>query len=223
MKKLFASPILVAVFAVVLGVGSTGCFKDRVVGSGTIVTENRIMNGDFKEIRIECSANILVKQGDSIRVSVKDYANIIPYLQTKIVGNALVIDYDKNAWISNSAGEVTVTLPKLTNVELTGSGDVGTIGNFRFDDLSLIISGSGNFSFAGVCKNLNAKVSGSGDIRAFDLPTEVANVRISGSGNMQLNVSRTLDATISGSGDIIYKGNPSVSTNITGSGRVRKF
>lgn len=219
MKKLFALPILVAVFAL----GLTGCFKDRVVGSGSIVTENRTMNGDFKEIRIECSANVLVKQGDSIRVSVKDYANIIPYLETKIVGNALVIDYDKNAWISNSAGEVTVTLPKLTNVELTGSGDVGTIGNFRFDDLSLIISGSGDFSFAGSCKNLNAKVSGSGDIRAFDLPTEVANVRISGSGNMQLNVSRTLDATISGSGDIIYKGNPSVTTSISGSGRVRKF
>ena len=220
MKKLFAYPILIAVFAIAM----IGCFKDHLNGSGSIVSENRTFTSSFKEIRIEGSMNVLVKQGDSIRVSVKDYSNIIPYLETKIVGNALLIKYDDNAWITNSAGEVTVTLPTLTGVELTGSGDVGTIGSFNFTDLSLLISGSGNFSFAGTCKNMNAKVSGSGDIRAFDLPTEVANARISGSGNMQLNVSRTLDATISGSGDIIYKGSPTtVTKSISGSGSVRKF
>ena len=163
--------------------------------------------------------NVLLKQGDSIRVSAKDYSNIIPYLETKIASNALVIKHEDRAWISNSAGEVTVTLPTLTNVELTGSGDFGTIGNFNFTDLSLLISGSGNFSFVGVCKNLNAKISGSSDIRAFDLPTEAINARISSSGDMQFNVSRTLDATISGSGDIIHKGAPTtVTKSISGSG-----
>ncbi len=220
MKKLFAFPILIALFAIAM----TGCVKDHLIGSGSIVSENRTTNGIFKEIRIEGSMNVLIKQGDSIRVSVKDYSNIMPYLETKIVGNTLVIKHEDRAWITNSAGEVTVTLPTLTNVELTGSGDVGTIGNFNFTDLSLLISGSGDFSFAGVCKNLNAKISGSGDIRAFDLPTEVVNARISGSGNMQLNVSQTLDATISGSGDIIYKGTPTtVTKSISGSGSVRKF
>jgi Putative auto-transporter adhesin, head GIN domain len=220
MKKLFAFPILIAVFAVAM----TGCIKDHLIGSGSIVTENRTINGTFKEIRIEGSMDVLVKQGDSIRVSVKDYSNIMPYIETKIVGNALVISHKDNAWITNSAGEVTVTLPTLTNVELSGSGDVGTIGTFNFTDLSLFISGSGNFSFAGTCKKMNAKVSGSGDIRAFDLPTEVVTARISGSGNMQLNVSQTLDATISGSGDIIYKGSPTtVTKSISGSGSVRKF
>jgi hypothetical protein len=219
MKKFFALPILITLFAVSL----TGCFKERIVGSGSIISENRTIRSAFKEIRIEGSMNVLVKQGDSIRVSAKDYGNVLPYLETNVIGNTLVITYANDTWINNTQGEVTVTLPTLTGVELSGSGNVGTIDNFRFTDLSLIISGSGNFSFAGSCKNMNAKVSGSGDIRAFDLPTEVANVRISGSGNMQLNVSRTLDASISGSGDIVYKGNPSVTTNISGSGRVRKF
>ena len=220
MKKLFAFPILIAVLVVSL----TGCFKDHLIGSGSIVSENRTFTSNFKEIRIEGSMNVLVKQGDSMRVVAKDFGNIIPYLETKIVGNTLVIKYEDKAWVSNSAGEVTVTLPTLTNVELTGSGDVGTIGHFNFTDLSLLISGSGDFSFVGACKNLNAKISGSGDIRAFDLPTEAINARISGSGNMQLNVSRTLDATISGSGDIIYKGTPTtVTKSISGSGSVRKF
>lgn len=220
MKKLFALPILIAVFSV----GLTGCFKERIIGSGSIISENRTISGSFTEIRVEGSMNVLVKQGDTVKVVAKDYANILPYLDIRVVGNALVIDYEDNAWINNSAGEVTVTLPKLTGVELTGSGDIGTIGNFNFTDLSLNITGSGNFSFAGTCKTLNTRISGSGDIRAYDLPTEAITARISGSGNMQLNATRTLDATISGSGDIIYKGNPAtVTKSISGSGSVRKF
>jgi hypothetical protein len=220
MKKLFSLPILLAVFAVAM----TGCFKENIVGSGSIVSENRTIGASFKEIRVEGSMNVLVKQGDSIKVTAKDYANILPYLDIRVVGNALVISYEKNAWISNSAGEVTVVLPTLTGIELTGSGDISTIGNFNFADLSLIISGSGDFSLSGTCKNMNAKVTGSGDIRAYDLPTEVITAKISGSGSMQLNASRTLDATISGSGDIIYKGSPAtVTKSISGSGSVRKF
>jgi hypothetical protein len=220
MKKLFALPILIAVFAVAM----TGCLKENIVGSGSIVSENRTIGASFKEIRVEGSMNVLVKQGDSVKVTAKDYANILPYLDIRVVGNALVISYENNAWISNSAGEVTVVLPTLTGVELTGSGDIGTIGNFNFADLSLIISGSGDFSLSGTCKNMNAKVNGSGDIRAYDLPTEAITAKISGSGSMQLNASRTLDATISGSGDIIYKGSPAtVTKSISGSGSVRKF
>jgi hypothetical protein len=114
-------------------------------------------------------------------------------------------------------------MPKLSNIEMSGSGDIGTVGNFQFDDLSLLISGSGNFSFAGSAKNMNAKISGSGNIHTFDMPTENATVKITGSGDMQINVTRQLDATISGSGDIVYKGTPSVSSRVTGSGRVRHF
>ncbi|MDZ7877663.1 MAG: head GIN domain-containing protein [Saprospiraceae bacterium] len=220
MKKLFALPILIALFAVSL----TGCLKESITGSGTIVTENRTISSPFSEIRVEGSMNVLVKQGDTVKVVAKDYANILPYLDIRVISNVLVISYENNAQISNSAGEVTVTLPKLIGVELVGSGNISTINNFNFTDLSLNTSGSGNLSFAGTCKTLNALISGSGDIRAYGLPTETIRASISGSGNMQLNVSRALNATILGSGNIIYKGNPTTLTiSVSGSGSVRKF
>lgn len=219
MKKFFVFSVLCMFF-----VSMSSCFPDRLVGSGSKTSENRtVSNPNFTEIRIEGSMDVNIKQGDSVKIVAKDFANLLPYLETRIVGNTLVIDYRDHTWISNSAGEVTVTMPKLSNVELTGSGNIGTIGAFRFDDLSLLISGSGNFSFAGSAKNMNAKISGSGNIRAFDMPCEVATVKITGSGDMQLNVTRQLNATITGSGDIIYKGNPSVNSSVTGSGRVRSF
>lgn len=219
MKKLLNFGVL---FSIALFFNS--CFVDRISGSGRIISESRTVNNpNFTEIRMEGSMDVLIKQGDSVKIVAKDFENILSYIETRVVGNALVITYRDHTWLTNTAGEVTVTLPKLTNVELTGSGNIGTVGSFNFDDIGMLISGSGDFSFAGTAKNLNAKVSGSGDIRAYNLICDTAKVKISGSGDMQLNVLRQLDATISGSGDIVYKGTPSVNTSVTGSGRVRKF
>ena len=219
MKKLLNISLLCSIILFL-----NSCFADRISGSGRIISETRVLsNTNFTEIRMDGSMDVLIKQGDSVKIVAKDYENTLPYLETRVVGNTLVVSYRDHTWLNNTTGEVTMTLPKLTNVELTGSGNIGTIGTYRFNDIGMLISGSGNFSFAGTAKNMNAKISGSGNIRAYELLCEAANVKISGSGNMQLNVSRQLDATITGSGDIVYKGTPSVNASVTGSGRVVKF
>jgi hypothetical protein len=201
----------------------TSCIPDITTGSGSIVSENRSINATFKEIRVEGSMNCLVKQGDSVKIVAKDFANLLPMLETKIVGSTLIIRYRDNTWVKNSAGEITVTVPKIELLEMTGSGDIGTVGSFRFDDLRLLISGSGNFSLAGSAKKVNTQISGSGDIRAFDMPCDTATIKITGSGDVETNVSKVLDVTITGSGDITYKGSPAVSSSVTGSGKVHRF
>jgi hypothetical protein len=48
-------------------------------------------------------------------------------------------------------------------------------------------------------------------------------VRISGSGDVEISVKAELDASISGSGTVNYKGNPNhVNSNALGSGIVRR-
>jgi Putative auto-transporter adhesin, head GIN domain len=216
MKKTLIIPIL-------LSIALTSCFKERIIGSGTTTSEKRNVGGSFTEIRLEGSANVNVKQGDSTEVIVKDFPNLLPYLRTTVSGNALVIDFQADTQISNSVAEVTVTLPKLTGLEILGSGDIGSLNNLTCEDLGILIGGSGNISLAGKGKKLNAKTSGSGNIRTFDFICDDTKALISGSGNMDLNVVKTLDAIISGSGDITYKGNPSVNSQVSGSGRIRKF
>ena len=152
----------------------------------------------------------------------KDYENLLPHLSTRILGNRLIIDYD-DTWIIHSAAEVTVTMPRLTGIDISGSSNLGTIGTFKFDDLGITVSGSGDLILAGSAKNLNLKVSGSSNLRAFDMPCDTARIMISGSGDVQMSVNKLLDVNISGSGDLIYKGNPSIISRISGSGRIRKF
>lgn len=215
MKKIFLLPLALSLLL-------TGCIKEFVTGSGTILTENRAISGTIKSIQVKGSIDVQLKQGDSTQVKVKDYENLLLYLDTRLVGTTLIIDYN-DAWVTHSAGEVTVTVPQISDVEVSGSSDISTVGNFNFDDLRIDISGSSDLFLAGSAKNMNIKISGSGDIRAFEMPADTAKISISGSGSGQLNVKKLLDVNISGSGDLIYKGDPSVSSRVTGSGKVRKF
>ena len=57
---------------------------------------------------------------------------------------------------------------------------------------------------------------------ARSLEGRVAQVAIAGSGDVDVNVSESLDVTIAGSGDVSYLGSPRVSQRIRGSGRVHK-
>ena len=69
---------------------------------------------------------------------------------------------------------------------------------------------------------IESSVSGSGDIKGFDLVADHADVEVSGAGLVELTVNKKLDVRVSGSGDVRYKGNASVSRNISGAGSVEK-
>jgi hypothetical protein len=73
----------------------------------------------------------------------------------------------------------------------------------------------------GTANYLDFSITGSGSVNAYDLTARKADVRISGSGGMELSVEDRLDAHVSGSGNVFYKGNPRVDSSISGSGSVR--
>lgn len=65
-------------------------------------------------------------------------------------------------------------------------------------------------------------MSGSGEYHASALATKTALVQISSSGNAELMVSDVLQVQISGSGTLRYSGDPRVTQDATGSGKVIK-
>ena len=67
-------------------------------------------------------------------------------------------------------------------------------------------------------------MAGSGDIEAYDLKAETAELKISGSGTIRASVEKELVARISGSGNIKYKGNPRIEDiKVSGSGNVSTY
>ena len=126
--------------------------------------------------------------------------------------------------VGNDNIQVTVTLPVLSGLNISGSGDIQALGNFTGSNtMDAKISGSGNiFIEQGITDYFYCNILGSGDIQAFGLQSRKAETNTSGSGSIQLSASDELKVKISGSGDVYYKGSPTVSVQISGSGRVIK-
>jgi hypothetical protein len=84
------------------------------------------------------------------------------------------------------------------------------------------ISGSGNIYLIGESSSGSFSISGSGQIKSSGFSQYECLAKISGSGDMFLNVSDFLDVTIAGSGSVYYIGDPSINVKITGSGQLIK-
>ncbi len=110
----------------------------------------------------------------------------------------------------------------LLDVNHTSSGSVyGTLIDGVKVDARL--TGSGRITLWGNAETADYYLSASGKIDAVELMVEDAEVSISGSGKVYVYATDFLDVTISASGDVIYRGNPMITTRITGSGSVRPY
>jgi hypothetical protein len=122
----------------------------------------------------------------------------------------------------NGAGKIisenSIASGSLTlGVNGNGSMDVDIKG----DIVKAEVTGSGTLSLRGYATSLDALVSGSGNINAFNCPVETSKVKVTGSGMCELNVTNTIDATVMGNGQIKHKGNTKTAQKkIYGSGTV---
>ncbi len=223
-----------------------GCFIDVddddgffncVDGSGPVVTET-INVPNFTGISLEISATVLISQGPVQEVVVEGKGNIIDELELDVNNGVWEIDTDRCV---RDIGDlkIFITVPDLSVLKISGSGDIISENTFvigdiemnisgsgtmdvemEADDIDAAISGSGELFLSGSADELKCRISGSGDLRAFNMQCRIAELNISGSGDAEVRVSDNLDVRISGSGDVFYKGNPTLNVQISGSGSV---
>jgi len=114
------------------------------------------------------------------------------------------------------------------NLKLKGSGNM----ELDFDQrakISASIEGSGTMILRGKATQSTLNISGSGNIEAFSLPVLTSTVEIIGSGTIEITATdtntpstATLNARISGSGTVRVKGNATIKSTITGSGKIER-
>ena len=125
----------------------------------------------------------------------------------------------------NLAGSGDIKLGKLSASEVTssiaGSGNI-TVQTLAADQLSSTTAGSGNVRIGGEVTTQHVVLLGSGDYLGEGLASEMATVRVVGSGNSRLSASETLEVTILGSGDVTYSGSPRITVNVSGSGQINQ-
>jgi ABC-type Na+ efflux pump permease subunit len=218
--------------------------SQKISGNGKVVSETRTTS-EYDAIKISGSFDVDLVAGKEGKISVKGEENILSAIVVEVEDNTLKIYVKKNTNIHSSMGkkvQVTVPFEKISELSLSGSGDITSkdsiknekftaklsgSGNFNLaidsNALELNLSGSGNVHLKGTADNFTTKLSGSGDIDAANLKSKNVDVNVSGSGNSKVNCNESLTARVSGSGDIKYSGNPEKrDVKVSGSGNISK-
>lgn len=103
---------------------------------------------------------------------------------------------------------------------IAGSGSL-RLPQVAVQEIGLSIAGSGEMTAAGQAQRASYNIAGSGDLDASGLRTVDANAKISGSGDIKAQATGTAKASIAGSGDIAITGGARCQTSKNGSGDIR--
>ena len=188
-------------------------------GSGVAATQVRTLPS-FRSVELAGSNNVVIRVGEKQSVVVKGDDNLLDRVTTRVESGSLVIGNTPGSFETKSPMSVEVTVPALTALSVTGSGNCWVSG-IRTKSFTVSVSGSGVVTAEGSASNLEASVSGSGVAKLSQLVARDVTAVVSGSGDVFVTATHSLDASIPGSGAIVYSGNPQeVTKSITGSGAI---
>ena len=211
--------ITLAVIIIIIFFIKNNLTKNNIQGSGNIISESRELN-NFTSIILLGSIDVNIKTSESNNCVVVADDNLIPFIKTEVVNNKLNISLNES-YSSEEKLVVNINTPNYDEVSLSGSGNINIL-DFKNNNLSLNVSGSGNITGNGEVETLVVKINGSGNLMSKEIKSKSATITINGSGDAEVFASDSISAKINGSGNIEYFGNPeNVDSIINGSGDIK--
>ncbi len=231
--------LLIILFSLSIGCSSFSV-NEKVVGNGDI-TSKTITTTDYDIISAVGFIDIHLEEGTEGNITVTTDDNLHEHLEIEVKDNVLILTTKNNVNLSTEKGvHITVPFEQISEVTLTGSGDIDSKDKITAEEFNTSVTGSGDIvldveaskvkvdvvgsgdvTLSGATTDLEVEILGSGNFKGFDLISQNTNVSCSGSGDAKVVAKGKLKARINGSGDIIYKGNPEKSdVNVSGSGAI---
>ncbi len=216
-------------------------------GGGELTTEERALP-PFSRLAVGGVADVTLVQGPSESVRFEAPARQKSRVRVEVRDGTLHLDgAPSGRFLSFLFGgnprpiRATITFRQLEAVDVSGavklraeawkaeklsfsvSGEATLrIADLDVKELALSASGAVKADVAGRATEQRIAISGAGNYRAADLASETARVAVSGAGKVLVNVAKTLKVAIAGAGSVEYIGDPTVTQDISGVGRVRR-
>ena len=191
-----------------------------VKGKGDTLTETRNVQ-NFHALNISADAQVELRVDTVYRVEVTCEESIIDFLETVEDNGVLKIHFDRDVHDVDNL-QIRVWAPNWDAIETNGSVDVNAPDAISGDDLKLNLSGSGNMRLFNVdFQDITALISGNGNLYLVGKGESLTST-ISGSGNVEALDCPVQNAkvTISGSGNARVDVTEKLDVVISGSGDV---
>lgn len=194
---------------------------------------------DFDRLEMGDALYITVVEGNFFKVSVRGDRRNVNDLLVTTEGSTLVMCFDENRNRRHDT-YVTITMPVLLSANFSGASDSrisGFQGLETFDMylsgasvcqldvdaamVDVVLSGASYLNIRGTGEKLSAELTGASALKAFNFPVTEATIVASGASDGNVTVTDKLDARASGASEIRYRGNPVVTSDVSGSSNVR--
>ena len=236
MKIVFTSIL----FIITGSITAQNWFGKKLQGNKQVETITREVR-HFNQLTVLGPFHVTLIPSDEEKLVIDIEDNLTAFLETKVKGKSLSIQWEKYAKIKpNKKIKIQLYYKALKSVDLIGSGsikneEVLTSDDFNMDvvgsgviniyiqaqEVTCSLSGSGEIQVQGEAVEFEVEKAGSGDVYAGDFSCKEVNISTVGSGNATVFASESLKAKLVGSGTVYYKGNPKeIDTSVGGSGSV---
>jgi hypothetical protein len=205
----------------------------------------------FTAVELRYFGQVHLRRGDTCALEIEGDPDVVPKVRSEVRGATLVLEVGES-WldrltsglllVANRPLAYTVTLPALTGVAVSGSGDLVGDGwegeglkvrisgqadvaltDVRYGGVDLVVSGRGKVRLSGTATAAAVAISGSADVDAGDLASQTAEVKIAGQGNVDVRAADRLSVRIAGLGRVRYHGDPKLKQVISGAGSVERL
>jgi len=195
---------------------------------------------DFDRLEMGSGFQIDVEQSSSFEVEAHGDMRNLDDLEVYVNGNTLMARFRNNANRKHST-RIEIKMPTLAGVNFSG-GTYSKIEEFESDQqldmylsggslcqlevgykkINLVLSGASKLDIEGLGDEMNAELSGASELNAFDYPVRAADVNVSGASFGKITVTDNLKAVGSGASRLLYRGSPTVTSNMSGASSVGK-
>jgi hypothetical protein len=195
---------------------------------------------NFDKLEMGNAFHINVKQGADFKIKANGDSRDIDDLIVKVTSGELKIYYSK--WrIRRYRMEIDIEMPIIREIDFSGASTSYIQGFDNIDELEIDLSGASKATLSanarfyeidlsgaseldleGNGKEMEVDLSGASKLNAFDTLVDKATLDVSGASSGRINVKETLNVRASGASKVRYRGNPHVSSNLSGSSHVER-
>ena len=212
MRRLWMTTLVAGVGLLVVAL--LGC---GTPGSGASKTEVRELP-PFTAISVSGAFELEVARGAPQRVELVGDDNLMDRYRTTVSGETLGVRTEGS--VRPKVGPtLRVTLPALTKLEISGAVS-GRLKDLAGERLTVDISGAATLTLSGAVTHLDLDMSGASKLHAETLEARHVKVSASGAGSYDVHATETLDVSVSGAATVRYRGQPNLTKDVSGVGKV---
>lgn len=190
-----------------------------VSGSGVSKTETRSV-GSYDSVEVHGALDVEITVGPTASLAITADDNILPKIETEVVGDELVIS-PEGSILPSTPIKVVITTPSLDGVEVHGASET-VVNGVTANTFEATVHGASNLNLSGKTDNLELEAHGASVVDAEGLKTKHAEVRAAGASKVSLSELDELEANLSGASRCTYAGTPTIDEKLSGASSLAK-